>query len=58
MKGPIRVRARISMHRDSAVTRRGKLVVLVGTKKALNMAVRRQDTAKRCRAIPKRLQEA
>jgi len=31
----------------TAVTRGKKLVVLVGTKKALRMAVRRQDTARR-----------
>ena len=42
----------------TAVTRGKKLVVLVGTKKALGMAVRRQDTAKRFTALRKRLQEA
>ncbi len=35
-----------------------KLVILVGTKKALGMAVRRQDTARRYTALRKRLQEA
>jgi len=42
----------------TAVTRGKKLVVLVGTKKALSMAVRRQDTARRYTALRKRLQEA
>ena len=42
----------------TAVTRGKKLVVLVGTKKALGMAVRRQDTARRYSALMKRLQEA
>ena len=40
----------------TAVTRGKKLVVLVGTKKALGMAVRRQDTSKRFTALRKRLQ--
>ena len=40
----------------TAVTRGKKLVVLVGTKKALGMAVRRQDTALRYTALRKRLQ--
>ncbi len=42
----------------TAVTRGKKLVVLVGTKKALGMAVQRQDTAQRYAALRKRLQEA
>jgi exodeoxyribonuclease V alpha subunit len=41
----------------TAVTRGKKLVILVGTKKALGMAVRRQDTARRYTALRKRLQE-
>ena len=41
----------------TAVTRGKKLVVPVGTKKALSMAVRRQDTAKRFTALKGRLQE-
>ena len=41
----------------TAITRAKKLVVLVGTKKALGMAVRRQDTARRYTALRKRLQE-
>jgi exodeoxyribonuclease V alpha subunit len=41
----------------SAVTRGKKLVVLVGTKKALGMAVRRQDTARRYTALRGRLME-
>ena len=40
------------------MTRGKKLVVLVGTKKALGMAVRRQDTSQRFTALRKRLQEA
>jgi exodeoxyribonuclease V alpha subunit len=42
----------------TAVTRGKKLVVLVGTKKALGMAVRRQDTARRYTALRGRLQGA
>jgi exodeoxyribonuclease V alpha subunit len=38
------------------VTRGKKLVVLVGTKKALGMAVRRQDTARRFTALRGRLE--
>jgi len=41
----------------TAVTRGKKLVVLVGTKKALGMAVRRQDTSHRYTALRKRLQK-
>ncbi len=41
----------------TAVTRGKRLVVLVGTKKALGMAVRRQDTGLRYTALRKRLQE-
>ena len=41
----------------TAVTRGKKLVVLVGTKKALGMAVQRQDTGRRYTALRKRLQE-
>jgi exodeoxyribonuclease V alpha subunit len=40
----------------TAVTRGKKLVVVVGTKKALGMAVRRQDTARRYTALRKRLE--
>jgi exodeoxyribonuclease V alpha subunit len=40
----------------TAVTRGKKLVILVGTKKALAMAVRRQDTGQRFTALRKRLQ--
>jgi exodeoxyribonuclease V alpha subunit len=42
----------------TAVTRGKRLVVLVGTKKALAMAVRRQDTARRYTALRGRLQTA
>ena len=42
----------------TAVTRGKRLVVLVGTKKALGMAVRRQDTSQRYTALRKRLTEA
>jgi exodeoxyribonuclease V alpha subunit len=41
----------------TAVTREKKLVVVVGTKKALGMAVRRQDTSQRYTALRGRLQE-
>ena len=40
----------------TAVTRGKKLVVLVGTKKAVGMAVRRQDTSRRYTALRKRLE--
>ena len=39
----------------TAATRGKKLVVLVGTKKALGLAVRRQDTSRRYTALRKRL---
>ncbi|MCU0980688.1 MAG: ATP-dependent RecD-like DNA helicase [Pirellulaceae bacterium] len=39
----------------TAVTRGKRLVVLVGTKKALSLAVRRQDTRQRCTALAGRL---
>ena len=42
----------------TAITRGKKLVVLVGTMKALGMAVRRADTGQRHTALRKRLQEA
>jgi exodeoxyribonuclease V alpha subunit len=41
----------------TAVTRGKRLVVLVGTKKALGMAVRRVDTGQRYTALRKRLHE-
>ncbi len=41
----------------TAVTRGKRLVVLVGTKKALSLAVRRQDTRRRYTALRARLQE-
>ncbi len=41
----------------TAATRGKRLVVLVGAKKALAMAVRRQDTARRYTALRKRLEE-
>jgi exodeoxyribonuclease V alpha subunit len=40
----------------TAVTRGKRLVVLVGTKKALGMAIRRQDTGKRYTALKMRMQ--
>jgi exodeoxyribonuclease V alpha subunit len=40
----------------TAITRGKKLVVLVGTKKALGMAVRRADTSRRHTTLRKRLQ--
>jgi exodeoxyribonuclease V alpha subunit len=42
----------------TAVTRGKQLVVVVGTKKALELAVRRQDTSGRCTALGRRLQKA
>ena len=42
----------------TAITRGKKLVVVVGTKKALGMAVRRADTGRRHTTLKKRLQEA
>jgi exodeoxyribonuclease V alpha subunit len=42
----------------TAVTRGKKLVVLVGTKKALGMAVRRQETTRRYTALRGRLQDS
>jgi exodeoxyribonuclease V alpha subunit len=41
----------------TGITRGKKLVVLVGTKKALALAVQRQDTARRYTALCRRLQE-
>ncbi len=41
----------------TAATRGKKLVILVGTKKALGLAVRRQDTNRRYTALRRRLQE-
>jgi exodeoxyribonuclease V alpha subunit len=40
----------------TAVTRGKKLVVLVGSRQALEMAVRQQDTARRCSMLKTRLQ--
>ena len=40
----------------TGVTRGKKLVILVGTKKALGMAVRRQDTSRRCGILKRRLE--
>ena len=42
----------------TAVTRGKRLVVLVGTKKALGMAIRRADTRHRYTALRRRLQES
>jgi len=42
----------------TGITRGKKLVVLVGTKKALAVAVERQDTARRYTALDRRLREA
>jgi exodeoxyribonuclease V alpha subunit len=42
----------------TAVTRGKRLVIVVGTKKAMGMAVRRQDTSRRYTALRKRLQKA
>jgi exodeoxyribonuclease V alpha subunit len=40
----------------TGITRGKQLVVLVGSKKALGLAVERQDTARRCTALASRLQ--
>jgi exodeoxyribonuclease V alpha subunit len=56
---PVHTQHYIMLQRNllyTAVTRGKKLVVLVGTKKALGMAVRRQDTSQRYTALRKRLQ--
>ena len=42
----------------TAVTRGKKLVVLVGTKKALGMAIRRVDTSQRYTTLRQRLQQS
>jgi exodeoxyribonuclease V alpha subunit len=41
----------------TGITRGKKLVVLVGSRKALATAVRRQDTSRRCTALARRLKE-
>jgi exodeoxyribonuclease V alpha subunit len=41
----------------TGITRGKRLVVIVGSRKALQMAVQRQDTARRCTALTRRLQE-
>jgi exodeoxyribonuclease V alpha subunit len=41
----------------TGLTRGRRLVVLVGSRKALELAVRRQDTARRYSALGRRLQE-
>ncbi len=56
---PVHTQHYIMLQRNllyTAVTRGKRLVVLVGTKKALALAVRRQDTARRYTALKKRLQ--
>jgi exodeoxyribonuclease V alpha subunit len=42
----------------TGITRGKRLVVVVGTRKALEMAVQRQDMSQRCSALARRLQEA
>lgn len=42
----------------TAVTRGKQLVVLVGTKQALGLAIRREDTRRRYTALRKRLQQS
>jgi exodeoxyribonuclease V alpha subunit len=41
----------------TGITRGKQLVVLVGSRKALSLAVQRQDTARRYTALSRRLQE-
>ena len=55
---PVHTQHYIMLQRNllyTAVTRGKRLVVLVGTKKALAMAVRRQDTSRRYTALAERL---
>ena len=42
----------------TGITRGKQLVVLVGSKKALSLAVGRQDTARRCTALARRLSQS
>ena len=42
----------------TGITRGRRLVVLVGSRRALEVAVQRQETAARCSALRRRLQEA
>ncbi|MCC7422093.1 MAG: ATP-binding domain-containing protein [Planctomycetaceae bacterium] len=58
---PLHTQHYLMLHRNlfyTAVTRGKRLVVLVGSKKALSMAVRRADAGQRHTALRKRLQEA
>jgi len=41
----------------TGITRGKKLVVVVGSRKALSMAVQRRDAAQRCSALGRRLRE-
>ena len=41
----------------TGVTRGKRLVVVVGTRKALQLAVQRQDMSRRCSALSRRLRE-
>jgi exodeoxyribonuclease V alpha subunit len=58
---PVHTQHYIMLQRNllyTGITRGRKLVVLVGTNKALALAVSRQDTSKRYTALRRRLQEA
>ncbi len=58
---PVHTQHYIMLQRNllyTAATRGKKLVILVGTKKALAMTVNREDTSQRYTALRKRLQEA
>ncbi len=57
---PVHTQHYIMLQRNllyTGITRGRKLVVLVGTKKALSLAVTRQDTSRRYSALRRRLQE-
>ncbi len=51
---PLHTQHFVMLHRNllyTALTRGKKLVVLIGTSKALRIAVQNQDTARRCTAL-------
>ena len=57
---PVSTQHFVMLHRNliyTAVTRAKRLVVLVGTKKALAIAIRRADVGKRRTGLARRLQE-
>ena len=57
---PLHTQHFMMLHRNllyTGLTRGKKLVVLVGSRKALEMAVRRQETGRRCSRLCERLRE-